>query len=213
MSAASINIVHITGLSGSGKTTIGRALKEEPAFIVIDTDDIDDKNAQALIDAGQGWEWPNLELIVENSREFARLIKEAPAGKIVVIVGMIIDMPTVTNFMKPTKLSIDGYYLDVDPMTIYRQLNLRHLDIISREADRLRDEIKSTDDPILLNNKMVIQYKLRGMFPVTLSSIVNQIKQQRENSSVDGYRFVPPEILLQALRNLAATIAGAPSKN
>lgn len=46
-------IIHIKGVSGSGKTTLGNKLRKEiKNSIVIDTDDIDDKNATEIIERG-----------------------------------------------------------------------------------------------------------------------------------------------------------------
>jgi len=44
-------IIHITGVSGSGKTSLGNKLRDTlKNIVVIDTDDIDDKNATDIVE-------------------------------------------------------------------------------------------------------------------------------------------------------------------
>jgi adenylate kinase family enzyme len=42
-------IIHIAGQSGSGKSTLGNKLSKHKQFIVIDTDDIDDRNSLSVL--------------------------------------------------------------------------------------------------------------------------------------------------------------------
>ena len=41
--------IHILGPSGSGKTTLGKKIAKLKKFILLDTDDIDDKNCLKII--------------------------------------------------------------------------------------------------------------------------------------------------------------------
>ena len=45
-----LHIIHIIGSTGSGKTTLGKLLSKHKNVIIIDTDDIDDKNALKIIE-------------------------------------------------------------------------------------------------------------------------------------------------------------------
>jgi len=46
-------IIHINGVSGSGKSTLGAKLAKHDRFWVVDSDDIDDRNAMILLDSNK----------------------------------------------------------------------------------------------------------------------------------------------------------------
>ena len=132
-------LFHITGSSGTGKTTLGKKLEQIPNTIVIDTDNIDDSNALEIL-SNKKYEhffknektingfWQMLE-----QKDLDKLfeILEQNKNKNIILVGLTIYPPPET--------AVIGYCIDDDSTSNYFQLNQKTLKDICSNCVELQD--------------------------------------------------------------------------
>lgn len=104
-------IIHITGCAGSGKTTLGKRLAKNKKIVVIESDEIEDKNAIKIINNKK---YDNL-FTMKNIGKFFELLKEKNEStlddminkikkkypdKIIIVVGLTIDVKNANKKQK-----------------------------------------------------------------------------------------------------------------
>ena len=135
-------IIHITGYSGSGKSTIGQKLSASGKYTVYDTDEIAENVHKELFR-----KFPKLFQMNESRywKRYHEMIRtfvnsqRTKTKKDIVIVGFAID---VIRLVKPLK--IEGYILDVDKKVIYRRRALRDLHFLCDNRKRIEKIITTT---------------------------------------------------------------------
>lgn len=203
-----MHIIHITGLSGSGKSTLGERIRKHKKIFIIDTDIVDDKNRSDIL--------TNKKITTEKQKDaffeavekrdisdFYELIK-TKRGADILIVGMIIDMPAVLKLLKKNKIeyTFTGYYIDVPAEQIFRQVNLRHLDLISKHTDAIKKSLKNCstfDDAARMGINLGVKYKIRGRFPIHIDNIQTNIKKQKIWARENRYKIMHPDDIFKTI--------------
>jgi hypothetical protein len=198
-------VIHITGLSGSGKTTLGLKLKKA-GFFVIDTDDIDDENKKDELKKIKNMSTDKQldkfydKIDVINSRDFSNIIKN---HKIIIIVGMIIRIDLVMEHLDDS-YKLYGYFMVVDPIQIYKQLNLRTLEDIHKNIQHIRTDIKNINNLSDLNKFDIllgVRHKVRGSFPTNIKKIKDMISKQKEKARKQKYKIMKPDKIYDDILN------------
>ena len=149
-------IVHIIGPSGSGKTSLGNKLAQLPNTIVLDTDDIDDKNAIKFLskynieikkeDAALG-----KELKAANKQDVEKFINDimerTPKTHIILVGYAFTGMEIIP------KIATHKFSINIDPETLYRQYHLRTLAAITENAAEIKRLLESKKNNI--NNSFI----------------------------------------------------------
>ena len=192
------SIIAITGLSGSGKTTIGDIIKYRfKDVIVVDTDVIDDHSFFQLFENNASFK----EMIKSNTKEQQKLhrdmnIKERDAiitnnpTKNIVFVGMTIPMDGIEHI---------GYFLDVSIETNFRQINKRTLYDITKNSSQL-EKLFSDEDVEYINSLTLYKFKIRQRFPIDIHDVRHHSSAMKEKFSKKKYKIMTGQEILSDLK-------------
>lgn len=189
-------IVHISGASGAGKTTIGQHFASL-GLRVIDTDDINDKHALAMLEKGK---YDRSAIKRADTKQFAKIINESDEP--IIIVGRIIDLTSVLKMVK--KYKFYGFYLNVDADTIFRRANLRHLSLIKKHANEMEALLRSDTKPEIISHICLHRFELRRIFLLHLDTIKEGIKMDKEKRKKEGYKILSAEKIIDAVAKILA---------
>lgn len=188
-------IIHITGYSGSGKTTIGKKLKTNDRYDVYDTDEISEqahkelfRKFPKLFQLNEEKYWQKYHLMI---KAFIKHVLKTDND--VVIVGFAIDV----NKLIGNK--IEGYILDVDKKLLYRRRALRDFEFLCKHQAKIERIIKK--EPVELIEQKLWMEGVHQSFPpppfrhafANFETVLNeQIKKH-------GYVSITPQNLLKKL--------------
>lgn len=156
-----MTIVHIDGVSGAGKTTLGNKLSKLKNVVVIDTDDIDDKNAMKLLnDSKCNWMWNDKNIGKFNkekdalNRDVVKKIILKNKHKTIIFVGLTITPPKANK----------KYFIKSNVDVVYNRLGKRTLHTICKNKESINKlyNMKNKDKSFLL---LLYKYKVRGPLP------------------------------------------------
>jgi cytidylate kinase len=152
-------IIHIGGIPGSGKTLLKDKLKKNKKLVIIDIDEITDKNATSILDD------TNFDAIytTENIHNFDYLLNKldndeldkilkqysTDEKQIIVIIGTTIGV----------KHADYNFLIKTDVETNYKHVNLRHLDTIHDDYKKMK-KILNNDKIPTLKKDLIFLYKL-----------------------------------------------------
>jgi shikimate kinase len=186
-------LIHISGASGSGKSSLGARIKELKRFEVIETDDINDRHALGLI---RKHELTRSKVKQLDTQQFAKLIQRSKRD--VVIVGRIIDMSSVRKLIGEHKFH--GFYLDVDADTVFRRLNTRHIELIRDRATEmialLRSRKYSVDE---IEALFLHEFEIRRSMPTFADAVKRGIAEDIRLAKKEKYRILKPDQILKQL--------------
>lgn len=197
-------IIHILGPSGSGKTTLGKKLaKINKNIIVLDTDDIDDKNILKLL--------PKYNMKYQKNRtkifnERAKLNKsdlnkflDKNKDKDIIFVGFDFD-----GMEKIPKLATKKYSIKIDHDTLFRQYNLRTLNLISKYKKDLEKLLKNKRQNIdNIWSLLSYKYKIRnGLFGMNPPQISNDIKNRKKEAKKKKYKYITSDEIFKDIKIL-----------
>lgn len=182
-------IIHILGHSGSGKTTLGEKLSKLKNTIVLDTDDIDDLNSIKLLNKYN----------IENKQEDAKFNKEKSklnkeklskfiqknSSKNIIFVGF--DFGGMENIPRLANLK---YSIKIDPDTLFRQYNLRTLNIITENAQEIELLLRNKKITIKKMVSIILyKYKIRrGFLCDNITELKDSIKKTLKRDKKRGYK-------------------------
>jgi uridine kinase len=146
-------LIHILGPSGSGKTTLGLKLeKVSKNVLVIDTDSIDDPNTLKYN--------TNAEIARHNKNDLNNILNKNK-DKIIIIVGFL---HSGLNYLN--NLFTHKFYILIDPISLWKQYNLRTINEIYNNYSSLTKLIKNADENGIDNFYIMLskKYKIRNGF-------------------------------------------------
>lgn len=195
-------LFHITGPTGSGKTTLGNKLSKIPNTVIIDTDEIDDTNAMEIIGDSKFNELFKNESTVnhffklleqKNSEKLGELL-ELNKGSNIIIVGMTIYPPGETG--------VQGYSIDISSDANYYQLNKRTLDSICSNCVEIKNLFEKEKSKYKIDLIMLFKYKIRFQFPIIPSQVEDGIKIRKAHAQELGYKYLSQEKIVEDIINI-----------
>lgn len=199
-------LFHITGPTGSGKTTLGNKLSKIPNTIIIDTDEIDDSNAMDIIlDPKFNELFKNentingfFQILEQRNLEKLGEILETNKNSNIIIVGMTIFPPGET--------AVQGYSIDISADDNYYQLNTRTLDTICSNCVDLKDLMEKETNKYKADLTMLFKYKIRRSFPIIPYQIDEGIELRKKHTQEIGYKYLSPEKIVSDIINTISKI-------
>jgi shikimate kinase len=189
-------IIHILGNSGSGKTTLGKKLSKLENTIVLDTDEIDDVNSIKLLKKYKKEDAEfNKEKSKLNKEELYKFIQKN-ASKNIIFVGF--NFGGMENIPRLASLK---YLIKIDPDTLFRQYNLRTLNIISeniKEIELLLQNKKITIQQIM--SIIIYKYKIRQGFLCNISELKDSIKKKSKRDKKRGYKVKTSDKIFKEIK-------------
>ncbi len=184
-------IIHITGPSGAGKTTLGQRIHKATGLRVIDTDDIDDRNALLALKLGKtGAAFDKY----KEKRNMVDLATAVARGN-VVVVGITIDPAPIA---KKINCEFYGYYIDADPDTTFRRVNERHLRCICNNAEAISRLFRTSKGFGYINTLLLHKYKLRRPFGISPGQIRRELDEQKKIFKKKKYVIASAESIYSA---------------
>jgi uridine kinase len=187
-------IIHIKGVSGSGKSTLGNKLQKAiKNSVVIDTDDIDDKNAVDIIGNKKYNSYFCEKKINKffdlrakmNFNDVKKIIKQCEDNnKILIFVGL-----SFYGKADPINYANYKYFIDIDPEDNFRFATSRNIGDICRECKNLKSLMKKETNPYKIQMLILHKYKIRGGFR-QMNQIVNNINFFKEKAKNEKYKLM-----------------------
>jgi len=157
-------IIHITGPSGSGKSSMIDKLNKHKNIIILDTDIIDDKHALDLLKNDKYKKYisnGNIYLFFKqkdklNSQYLKNFIKDN-YDKIIIIIGLAFGD-------SPKNISNYKFCIKIDPETLYKRVYLRTLFDICTHSNEIEKLLKSKIHPEIIKILIVHKFHVRQDF-------------------------------------------------
>lgn len=161
-------IIHIAGSSGSGKTTLGNELKKLNKFIVVDTDDIDDKNFKRLLKSNKEFK----KSLNNNTSKWERIKEDENLKSLECVIdkatkqnnNLIIVGISLFGKADPSKFAEKKYFIKIDPDILYRRVFLRTLDDIYKNYSKIKSLLKNEENLDTIPFKLSHNFDLRKPF-------------------------------------------------
>lgn len=193
-------LFHISGTSGSGKTTIGKQLENIKNTVVIDTDDIDDKNALKILSD------PQFTYLFENSKTINGFwnildkknndtlleLLEKNKDKNIILVGMTVYPPSETGVI--------GYSINVSDDEIFYRTNKTELNTLCSNCKELKDLFDKEKNKYIISLKMLFEYKIRQSFPIVPSQITDNIEMRKKYDTDKGYKYLKHDEIIENIK-------------
>lgn len=195
--------IHILGPSGSGKTTLGKKIAKIKNFILLDTDDIDDKNSLKIM--------PKYNLKLQKDRnnfekergilnkiELDKFLQKNK-DKNIVFVGLI-----HAGMEKIPKIVTHKWSIKIDHETLFRQYNLRTLYLLSKYKKDIEKLLKNKRHNIdYIWHILIYKYKIRdGIFCRPPPDVFNEIKRKKEEAKKKGYKYKTKNEIYKDIKKL-----------
>ena len=182
-------VIHVTGLSGSGKTTVGNKLKAK--YVVYDTDEIVEAANKELFR-----QYPKL-FIQDEMKYFSKYFEMIEAFmdhlldtySTFVIVGFAIDVPQYVG----KRAEIEGYVLDVDKKILYRRRASRDFQFLIDNQAKIKHIVEH--EPVeSMEQKLFMEGVHQSFPPPSFRQLFFN-----EQPKPKGYTTIKPEQLLKKL--------------
>ena len=187
-------IIHIKGVSGSGKTTLGNKLRKEiKNSIVIDTDDIDDKNATEIIEDKKYNSYFSEKKINKfydlkakmNYNDVKKIIKQCEDNnKTLIFVGL-----SFYGKADPINYADYKYFIDINPEDNFRYVTTRNIDDFCKECKNLKSLMKKETNPYKLQMLILHKYKIRGGLR-QMNQLVSNINFFKKKAKKEKYKIM-----------------------
>lgn len=177
-----MKIVHVDGVSGSGKSFLGRKIGKHNGFTVIDLDDIDDWNAMSILGNKKFdalFSKKNLDTFFElkdkmNLLALKKLIKKSKAKRgILVLVGLPFSEPINAKIKFFIKTNLDWNY---------RRLTLRTLASLCSHYEDIVHLLKSKTNVYKISMLLLHKYKVRVPLPENPDFVMERIGSSEKNA-------------------------------
>lgn len=208
-----VPIVHIDGVPGSGKTSLGRQLNSIPHLAILDMDDIYDQNGRLLLESRDSpdtecmdeTKHPDMGVFLErlqtrNVRSLRTYIDDVHTHayqsgvQLIVLIGIVIDVRSIATYR---------IFLDLPTREIWRRLNRRNLSsLVQNQVAIERSLSDSTLSPRQVAFRLLFEYQVRCSF-LTEESDVRDMKTRMVTDAQDsGYLFVDSDSALLMVAKL-----------
>jgi len=149
-------IIHINGPSGSGKSKLGkRLLHILQNTLIIDTDDINDSNKLKELEKYSSFRnQKKINNFINNvnilNKKTIKKILSNNKNKNIIFVGLLHDD------MKKLKYKINKtYIINIDAKTLWKQYNLRTINYINKNYDKIKKLLKSKLHPDIIHKILI----------------------------------------------------------
>jgi adenylate kinase family enzyme len=183
-------IIHINGVSASGKSTLGRKIAKNKKFLVIDTDDINDKNAMKIINDKKNnklFTPKNMDkyfkLLDEMNNKDVKKILEKNKNKIIVFVGLTVKIPKTKH----------KYSIKVDYEENYRRLLKRTMDSFCKNSKTITKLLKSKNSIDKIAMILLHKYEIRMPIPENPPDIYQRIEKWDKRAKNEKYKILLPD--------------------
>ena len=189
-------VILISGLAGSGKSTLGEKLNKLQNVNVVELDDIDDENALELLEK----QWTGVDKFNKikdkmNSASIMNIIDNIKENDIYIFVGLLDEI---------NKFATHKFFIKPDIVKIYKQVNLRTLnDIVNNEnaMKKLFNKCETLADIEKTNEIILYKYKLRRIFPDTKYSIKDMIERRTVDAKKNDFKILPVDKIYDVVKN------------
>lgn len=183
-------IIHISGVSGAGKTTLGNKLKDKlgSKIVVKDLDDLRDEFVKNTYNVNKSW------TLEEN--KYQQYINDfiKSQNKPIIFVGLN-DNPLGQKKIYYNLHSNHKYFIDIDDMTAVKQKCLRLLNDIQNDDGAINDLIN--------NNKRFVE---RFQKAIRIECGEKETKKMNSKWKKDykkqGYKFMTGEDIYKTIVNI-----------
>lgn len=195
-------IIHITGETGSGKTTLGKRLAKISRFEVIDLDDIMDDNGIDILDDPKY----NSFFTRKNMDKFFKLINKRAqedlddiiddTNKILILVGHSFKFKFKADYK---------FCIEIDLETLYIQRMGRFLnDICSHERGirKMLNNNKLTIDKIYATNMIKFKIRSAGCINTCPPKIEEKYKKYKAERKKEGYKVMSADKIYETILKL-----------
>lgn len=195
-------IIHINGLPGSGKSTLGNKIKQTfKNVIVVDTDDIDDPNSVKIFnkytfETKSDYNKYHKELAKLNKQDIKKILDDNK-NKIMIFVG---GLHSGIDFLEK-KVDL-AYAIKIDPETLYKQYNLRTLECIHKNYTEIKKLLNSETHPKKIHSIFSKKFGIRtGFDSKKIDDLKNNIKKAKDYSKENNIFYGTSDAILKDINN------------
>jgi len=189
-------VIVISGLAGSGKTTLGKKLNKLQNVNVVELDDIDDENALKLLEK----QWMGIDKFHKmkdkmNSVSIINIVDNIKENDIYIFVGLLEQI---------NKFATHKYFIKPDIVKIYKQVNLRTInDIVNNEnaIKKLFNKCETLADIDKTNEIILYKYKIRRLFPDSKYGIKYMIERRTVDAKKNDFKILPVDKIYDVVKN------------
>lgn len=181
-------IIHISGASGSGKSSLGDRLKTIKNTIILDTDEIDDANCIKYLEKSpysNKKEFKLLENLVksDNKRDIDLFLNKNKEKHIIIIGHLHPGMDHI--FKKITH----KFCIKIIEEQLFNQLNIRELNNIHKQYTEIMKLMNSNFSKYKIAVLLIKKYKVRAGFYIPIDPLKNNIKREKDRAKKNKYLY------------------------
>ena len=189
-------VILISGLAGSGKSTLGDKLNKLQNVNVVELDDIDDENALELLEK----QWAGVDKFNKmkdkmNSVSIMNIMDNIKENDIYIFVGLLDEI---------NKFATHKYFIKPDIVKIYKQVNLRTLnDIVNSEnaMKKLFNKCETLADIDKTNEIILYKYKIRRLFLDSKYGIKHMIDRRTTDANKNDFKILHVDKIYDVVKN------------
>lgn len=205
-------IIHIDGITGSGKTTLGKQISSKLKIDIIELDDIHNKNAQNLL-SNYNFDINQIDIVkYQTYLEFNNELLKKFMDELLEINQIEINEKLqnykdkhllITGNLENIVINVNkGYYIKLEKDIYYKQYNTKVLNRIYENYNEIK-EILNSD--ISLYKKRVfiaIKYRVPPCFIPNYDDWLKTTECSEYNADKLGYKYATPDEIINEIEQL-----------